>query len=842
MKNRLFAGVLGLAVILTSFNYIVFSEQEKNFDSEQKEGLLLVENNVNKKEENNRKKEENNRKKEAVDTSKKNTENTLDVYIEDTLDENFENDSENDIEENADNDSEKISESVTETTTESITEVTTESVTEVTTKSVTKVTTESISNSTSVHEIINWEKGRLSNVDFTLNNAITISKVSKPYRYMWVALSDKGTVVKFDTKTKTPVGEYYTAPGKINLRPSRTTVDKMGSVWIANTEDNSVTRICTPESGLWIDKNGNGVCDTSAGLGDVLKWKDNETNDISLAEDECIINFIKVSSKGTRHISVTSNNDVWVSGANIPIFDLIDTNTGKIKRTEGSVLYGGYGGFVDANNVLWSSGNFLRWDTSKPLDGPQGENWIGSSHDSYYLMPDSSGNVWETTFQGNIIRKYNSEAKEVSNFKHGAKTAQGAVVGLNGDIWVSHGLKGDKTVGHLKPDGTFVGNVIIPDVSTGLAVDDEGYIWAVGYGDKKLIRINPNLGSIGNDGQTLIGQVDFTSNSLRGELYNYSDMTGSFFYDEPLQGVWSTVFDSGMEVINWRNLDWDEFIPEGSNVQVSVATSMDGINFNGISRIIKGNELEIENSRFLKIFVTLKRADKGEAPIISNLRVKGEQPKYLDEIADQTVSVGQNLSYKLKLVRKNLLPLKYIAEELPEGSILEKNGQFSWKPNTQQVGEHFIQLGVKIGDMIEVQEVKITVVNRNLPPNIKNAYPSTKSLWPLDHRLADVEIKGIVDPEGDQVMIAVLRIMSNEKSKEACTHGRYYSPDAYGIYDSSVRLRAEAGSKGEGRVYKIYFVAIDSKGAQSFGNVYVTVPTKENDKVEIVSTPYTIAY
>ena len=107
-----------------------------------------------------------------------------------------------------------------------------------------------------------------------------------------------------------------------------------------------------------------------------------------------------LSARGTRHLSVTRDNDVWVSGTGTQPFDLVDGRTGFIKRSEPSVGYGGYGGLMDRNGVIWSARPLLRWDPALPLSGPNGGNWKGFGHDSYGLCIDPQGNVWETAFNG----------------------------------------------------------------------------------------------------------------------------------------------------------------------------------------------------------------------------------------------------------------------------------------------------------------------------------------------------------------------------------------------------------------------------------------------------------
>lgn len=217
--------------------------------------------------------------------------------------------------------------------------------------------------------------------------------------FLWVAVSSKGTVVKIDTETGRVLGEYWTSPSGQPKDPSRTTVDLNGNVWVANRAGHSVTHIGLVENGQCVDRNGNGVIDTSTALNDIRPWTNAEGADtnggVSTAEDECILHYTLVHSPGTRHLSVNADNDVWVSGTGTREFDLVDGETGLIKRSEPSVGYGGYGGLMDANGVIWSARPLLRWDPSKPLTGPNGINWKGYSHDSYGLCIDSHGNILE---------------------------------------------------------------------------------------------------------------------------------------------------------------------------------------------------------------------------------------------------------------------------------------------------------------------------------------------------------------------------------------------------------------------------------------------------------------
>ncbi len=84
-----------------------------------------------------------------------------------------------------------------------------------------------------------------------------------------------------------------------------------------------------------------------------------------------------------------------------------------------------------------------------------------------------------------------------------------------------------------------------------MAVDGAGKIWATNHNSRTVSRIDPNLGPLGPDGVTRVGAVDFTTINLGGNLYNYSDMTGSTLSGVPNNGTWATVFDSQIVGAEW---------------------------------------------------------------------------------------------------------------------------------------------------------------------------------------------------------------------------------------------------------------------------------------------------
>ena len=504
-----------------------------------------------------------------------------------------------------------------------------------------------------------FDEGTLINVVHDPSDQLQLDETTEAFNFIWVAVSTKGTAVKIDTQTGAVLGEYRTTPQNQSLgNPSRTTVDQDGSVWVANRNNVSnnlgtVIHIGLEENGQCEDRHDgagggpDGIIQTSTGLGDVRGWTDaSGPRSVATALDECIVHYTQVNSRGTRHVSVDANNDVWVSGTSLRNFDLLKggrydvVNSGTIIRSETSVGFGGYGGLIDGNNVIWSARGLLRWDVSNTLTGANGDpagndigppilgrNWSGQGLDSYGLCIDSQGNVWNTQLSGNLIRKYAPDGTHLGAFAHGNANSQGCVVDGNDDVWVAHSLfSGNNTVGHLLNDGTFVGNVVLSDANvgpTGVAVDGAGKIWATGYNSQKVYRIDPTLGAVGGGGAT-IGAEDFVSVNLGGRLYNYSDMTGSTLTGAPDNGTWTVIFDSEQAGTEWGTVSWNSLEPGDSSITVTAASSSDGVNFGAPEAVTDSVDLTVADGRHLRVTVSFAR---GSSPILYDLTIEAVVPE-----------------------------------------------------------------------------------------------------------------------------------------------------------------------------------------------------------------------
>jgi hypothetical protein len=114
------------------------------------------------------------------------------------------------------------------------------------------------------------------------------------------------------------------------------------------------------------------------------------------------------------------------------------------------------------------------------------------------------------------------------------------------------------------------------------------------------------------------------------------------------------------------------------------------------------------------------------------------------------------------------------------------------------------------------------------------AFVNQACLWPANHKYVDIEILGMIDPEGDPVDIIITSIMQDEPvDAKGLGDGRTLQ-DGKGIGTSVASIRAERQGKGNGRVYEISFEATDQSGEQCIGMVTVCVPHDSKAKCQCV--------
>lgn len=444
-----------------------------------------------------------------------------------------------------------------------------------------------------------FDQGMLQDVnhDAPNNNQLQLNKSSVFFPFVNIANSARGTMVRIDVNTGAILGEWLSAPNGRARNPSRTTVDRLGNTWLTNRDeaqdingdgdpDGSVTRVGVVVGGTrvnadstpnpagdfllgpfgyntCVDRNGDGLIATSRGLTDIRAWTnaggvDNDGG-VDTAADECLINYARVNGSNTRTVAVDANNDIWTGGADNDHQKVSGMTGVPDPATEINFGCGGYGGLVDQAGTLWSArfgANLLRH-----VPGSGIGTCLDTSHGDYGLGLDPNTNhVWHTNAFGNRVVELDPAGNVVQARPHGNPNAQGVAVDRNNNVWVAHSFfAGETTVGHLRTDGTFVGNVQLGPAGgagpTGVAVDSNGKIWVANIISNNAQRIDPNAGPIGGGGFP-IGAVDLTVSLGAGAgPYNYSDMTGAVLGEitAPV-GTWSVVQDGGATGQTWGSI------------------------------------------------------------------------------------------------------------------------------------------------------------------------------------------------------------------------------------------------------------------------------------------------
>ena len=133
-----------------------------------------------------------------------------------------------------------------------------------------------------------FEEGVLVGVEHdTVHDQLQLSQAMTTLPFIWVP-NQNGSVSKIDTRTGDELARYRVSPHA--SQPSRTTVDLRGNCWVGTRDAGTVVKLGLEEAGKgvgWIDRNGNGVCDTSRDT--------NSDGDITGAEllawgdDECVL-------------------------------------------------------------------------------------------------------------------------------------------------------------------------------------------------------------------------------------------------------------------------------------------------------------------------------------------------------------------------------------------------------------------------------------------------------------------------------------------------------------------------------------------------------------------------
>jgi hypothetical protein len=156
-------------------------------------------------------------------------------------------------------------------------------------------------------------------------------------------------------------------------------------------------------------------------------------------------------------------------------------------------------------------------------------------------------------------------------------------------------------------------------------------------------------------------------------------------------------------------------------------------------------------------------------------------------------------------------------------------------PQQSSHGSEILTFRLKVDDGlggVATDEVAVTVVDVDAPPQCTLATAEPATLWPPNQKFVAVALSGITDPDNDQVVVVVTKVWQDE----SVTGGKDSEHDAL-RQGEALLLRADREGKGNGRVYHIDFTAHDSDGDTCSGTVTVCVPRSKSHETCVDGGP-----
>ncbi len=439
---------------------------------------------------------------------------------------------------------------------------------------------------------------------------------------LWVSNSEEGTVSMVDTTALVEVARYHSGNSDA-ADPSRTSVDLAGDVFVGNrNKPSSVTKIAgSPDR--CVDRNGNGTIETSSGPTDVYPraGADDPYVPEGQSTDECVVwthlfDEDDLPCEGPRGVASTAetgqdfeyNGHVWIGCRDSNTIFKLNGNTGEtivaygpFDGENGSLNVSPYGFVLDKDGRIWISGrggsglDGVYWmDTATgemtAALGPNGEGPV----EPYGIAIDDNGYIWIATKNDGSVWRYQpgpapSMAGGTWDSLVVSDSFRGIAVDVDGFVWAID-TSGNSEIYLVDPDRFpaedawsgpyFLGSSdVAAEKGTGAAIDFSGHVWGIsGSGcitDAGDMGCASRLVVTRNDDGTIevAEQADIVP--VGKGPYVYSDMIGYNLRNYATKEGWyRQVFDvCNNSSTRWREIAFNADTPEGTHFIIRARTA-----------------------------------------------------------------------------------------------------------------------------------------------------------------------------------------------------------------------------------------------------------------------------
>ena len=473
-----------------------------------------------------------------------------------------------------------------------------------------------------------FDLGTLSGVNHSVSNQLQLSAVGTTFPVMWIANAGEDTVTKFDTVANVELARYRTwfgpsgQAGYVNhlnnayagAAPSRTAVDLNGNAYVLNrwfANRKPVLLKILAEG--FVDRNGNGVMDTSTGPTPLAMADTNGNGEIDASEitDERIAFAVTVGPNNGlgRALCIGTDGNLWVGMYNTREYYKISSADGHQMAGPVSVPWTPYGCLIDRNGVLWSAS----------LSGTLGKVTNTGSDTGPYAVSSFNGSVNYGIALGND-KVYLGSSNHV--FDPATNTFSGSGIGV-GSLGITvdgsgNIIAGRSTVQKVSPTGALLWTATQQAggaSAIGIQVDADNNVWNIGFASTgKMQKFR------GTDGSPLgvfnVGNLPYT----------YSDASGFAARNVTSPtGTWTVTYDASANGTAWGKINWTDLVPAGTNVQVQAraADSAAGLALQVYQPVSK-NVNFAASGRYIQVLTRLNASAAGTTPVVFDLTVSSK--------------------------------------------------------------------------------------------------------------------------------------------------------------------------------------------------------------------------
>jgi streptogramin lyase len=447
-----------------------------------------------------------------------------------------------------------------------------------------------------------WVGGELEGIDEdALAGGLRLGQARFSFPDLWIANSADNTVTRINTDgTPTVVGTYA-----VGVSPSRTAVDFNGDVWVANRSfgvQGTVSKIASE----------------------------------GCSGADCVLFTVEVGGvdKLPRGLAIDADGFAWVGTYNDGILYRLNPDTGAVVEQFSTGL-NIYGLAIDREGIIWiatlngTQGIGAFDTTTKVMLG----NWPipGQCTQPYGIAVDAEGNVWFGNWGcHNLVRLNRAafdapEARiEFNRYENSElRNTRGVAVDGEGAIYVAASNTNRLARFNPTPDGGGSWAWTVPTCGNpiGVGIAPDGNIWTNCYNSNQAQQFAPD-GTVG------------VSLPVGSNPYSYSDLTGFQLrnFTAP-RGVWRENFqcrpDGRPAECKFDQVVWDAVAPPGTTVSARARTSNDLTTWSDWSLPATASPLNtstLPRGRYLQLEIILTTTDNDLTPVVNSVQVLWQRP------------------------------------------------------------------------------------------------------------------------------------------------------------------------------------------------------------------------